>query len=67
MVLVWFRKAEDVARLGAGFDVSRATTYRYRDDGIAVLAAQAPDLHTTLRGWPTTAGPISSRTGTLLL
>jgi hypothetical protein len=56
MVLVWFRKGEDVTLLGAGFGVSRATAYRYRDEGIAVLAAQAQDLHTALRrvaadGW----------------
>jgi hypothetical protein len=56
MVLVWFRKGEDVALLGAGFGVSRATAYRYRDEGVAVLAAQARDLHTALRrvadeGW----------------
>jgi hypothetical protein len=56
LVLVWFRKAEDLALLGAGFGVSRATAYRYRDEGIAVLAAQAQDLHTALRrvaddGW----------------
>lgn len=56
LVLVWFRKAEDVTLLGAGFGVSRATAYRYRDEGIAVLAAQAQDLHTALRrvaaeGW----------------
>jgi hypothetical protein len=41
---------------GAGFGISRATAYRYRDEGIAVLAAQALDLHTALRrvaddGW----------------
>jgi hypothetical protein len=40
-VLVWFRKGEDVTRLGAGFRISRATAYRYRDEGVAVLAAQA--------------------------
>src|SRR5687767_4382223 len=56
MVLVWFRKAEDMTLLGAGFGVSRATAYRYRDEGIAVLAAQAEDLHTALKrvaaeGW----------------
>ena len=27
---------------------SRATAYRYRDEGVAVLAAQAPDLHEAL-------------------
>src|SRR3954469_147892 len=56
LVLVWFRKGEDVTLLGAGFGVCRATAYRYRDEGIAVLAAQARDLHTALRraaadGW----------------
>ena len=54
LVLIWFRKAEDVTLPGAGFGVSRATAYR--DEGIAVLAAQAQDLHTVLRraaadGW----------------
>lgn len=56
LVLVWFRKAEDMTLLGAGFGISRATAYRYRDEGIAVLAAQAETLHTALRrvaddGW----------------
>ncbi|MEV6350797.1 transposase family protein, partial [Actinoplanes sp. NPDC051851] len=56
LVLVWFRKAEDVTLLGAGFGISRATAYRYRDEGVAVLAAQAQDLQTALRrvaaeGW----------------
>jgi predicted phage tail protein len=56
LVLVWFRKGEDKAVLGAGFGVSRATAYRYVAEGIKVLAAQAPDLHDALRrvtaeGW----------------
>jgi len=56
MVLVWFRKGDDVTLLGAGSGISRATAYRYRDEGVAVLAAQATDLHTALRrvaaeGW----------------
>lgn len=56
MVLVWFRKAEDMTLLAAGFGISRATAYRYRDEGITVLADQAGDLHTALRraaadGW----------------
>ena len=56
LVLVWFRKGEDLTLLGAGFGISRATAYRYRDEGVAVLAAQAQDLHTALRraaadGW----------------
>ena len=56
MVLVWFRKAEDLTLLGAGFGISRATAYRYRDEATRVLAATAPDLHDALRrvaadGW----------------
>jgi hypothetical protein len=43
-VLAWFRDGADVERLGAGFGLSRATAYRYRNEGISVLAAQAPDL-----------------------
>lgn len=47
-VLAWFRDRPDVQRLGAGFGLSRATAYRYRDEGVAVLSAQAPDLHDAL-------------------
>jgi DDE superfamily endonuclease len=55
-VLVWFGKQENLTLLGAGFGISRATAYRYRDEGVAVLAAQASDLHTALKrvaadGW----------------
>jgi hypothetical protein len=55
-VLVWFRKHEDLTVLGTGFGISRATAYRYRDEGLAVLAVQAPDLHQALEraaaeGW----------------
>jgi hypothetical protein len=46
--LVWFRKREDIPVLGAGFGISRATAYRYHDEAIRVLAAQAPDLHEAL-------------------
>lgn len=54
--LVWFRKREEMTVLAAGFGVSRATAYRYRDELITVLAAQAPDLHEALesvaaQGW----------------
>ena len=43
-VLAWFRDGGDVERLGAGFGLSRATAYRYRDEGIGALAEKAPDL-----------------------
>jgi hypothetical protein len=53
---VWFRKGEDPTLLAAGFGISRATAYRYLAEGIAVLAAQAVDLHDALKrvadeGW----------------
>jgi hypothetical protein len=48
-VLAWFRKREDIAVLGAGFGISRATAYRYHDEAVRVLAEQAPDLHEALR------------------
>jgi hypothetical protein len=56
LVLVWYRKREDLTLLAAGFGVSRATAYRYRDEVTAVLSATAPDLHDALRrvaadGW----------------
>ena len=35
-------------RLGRGFGLSRATAYRYRDEGIAVLERAAPDLRAAL-------------------
>jgi hypothetical protein len=55
-VLAWFRTQGDVEVLGAGFGLSRATAYRYRDEGVRVLAAQAPQLHEALQevaaqGW----------------
>ena len=56
MVLAWFRTQGDVQIVGAGFGVSRATAYRYRDEGVTVLAEQVPDLHEALtevaeQGW----------------
>ncbi len=56
LVLIWFRKADDVTLLGAGFRISRATAYRYLAEGITVLAAHRPDLHQALHrvaeeGW----------------
>ena len=56
LVLAWFRNQGDIALVGAGFGVSRATAYRYRDEVVTVLAQQAPDLHDALsevsvQGW----------------
>lgn len=47
-VLAWFRDRPNLTRLGHGFGISQATAYRYLAEGIAVLAAQAPDLHEAL-------------------
>ena len=56
LVLVWMRTKGEVEVIGAGFGVPRATAYRYRDEALKVLAAQAPDLHEALQevaeqGW----------------
>ena len=56
LVLVWMRTKGEVSVIGAGFGVPRATAYRYRDEALTVLAAQAPDLHEALQkvaeqGW----------------
>jgi len=48
LVLRWFRDRTDPARLGRDHQISRATAYRYLDEGIAVLAACAPNLHEAL-------------------
>jgi hypothetical protein len=48
LVLRWLRGETDIAKLGRDHQVSRATAYRYVDEGIEVLAAQAPDLHEAL-------------------
>jgi hypothetical protein len=56
LVLAWFRNHGDIALVGAGFGVSRATAYRYRDEVLTVLADRAPELHDALndvaaQGW----------------
>lgn len=47
--LRWFREGRDVAALARDCGISRATGYRYLDEVIEVLAAQAPDLHEALQ------------------
>jgi hypothetical protein len=46
--LAWFRDRPDIRRLGAGFGISQATAYRYKDEAVQVLAAQAPTLREAL-------------------
>jgi hypothetical protein len=48
LVLIWFRKNEDLTLLAASFRISRATAYRYRDEAVKVLAATTPRLHDAL-------------------
>jgi hypothetical protein len=47
--LRWFRDNGDVSALARDHGISRATGYRYLDEVIGVLAAQAPDLHEALQ------------------
>ena len=47
-VLAWYRDKPDIARLGAGFGLSRATSYRYVAEATGVLAARAPGLEEAL-------------------
>lgn len=46
--LRWFRQNVDVPALSRDHGISRATGYRYLDEVIEVLAAQAPELHDAL-------------------
>ena len=46
--LAWFRDKGDIPRLGAGFGLSQATSYRYVDEVTGVLAARAPGLQEAL-------------------
>jgi hypothetical protein len=46
--LAWFRDRPDIRRLGAGFGISQATAYRYKDEAVEVLAAKAPTLRAAL-------------------
>jgi hypothetical protein len=47
--LRWFRDNRDVTALARDHGISRVTGYRYLDEVIHVLAAQAPDLHEALQ------------------
>jgi hypothetical protein len=45
LALRWFRDRTSPTALSRDHGISRATAYRYLDEAIEVLAAQAPDLH----------------------
>ena len=57
LVLVWFRKAEDMTLLGAGFGISRATAYRYRDEGMRYSPHRRRTYTPPCVEPPPTAGP----------
>ncbi len=61
--LTWYRKGDDLTLLAAGFGVSRATAYRYRDEATRVLATTAPDLQDALRRVADRSLPHSSSRG----
>ena len=46
--IAWFRDRPDIRLLGAGFGISQATAYRYKNEAGEVLAAKAPTLHQVL-------------------
>ena len=47
-VVAWYRDKPDIPRLGAGFGLSQATSYRYVAEGTTVMAAEAPGLEEAL-------------------
>ena len=40
--LAWFRDRPDIRRLGAGFGISRATAYRYKDEAAEGARGEGP-------------------------
>jgi hypothetical protein len=49
LALRWFRDRTRIDRLAADHAISRATAYRYVDEAVDVLSAQAPGLDEALR------------------
>jgi len=49
LVLVYLRKGETFAEVGAGFGVSTTTCWRYVNETVELLAARAPKLRAALR------------------
>ena len=49
LVLVYLRKGEPFAEVGAGFAVSTTTCWRYVNETVELLAARAPKLRAALR------------------
>jgi hypothetical protein len=49
LVLAYLRKGETFAELGAGFEVSTTTAWRYVNETVDLLAARAPKLRKAVR------------------
>jgi Helix-turn-helix of DDE superfamily endonuclease len=49
LVLVYLRKGDPFAQVGAGFGVSTTTAWRYVNETVDLLAARAPKLRAALR------------------
>jgi hypothetical protein len=49
LVLVYLRKGEPFAQVGAGFEVSTTTCWRYVNETVDLLATRAPKLRSALR------------------
>jgi hypothetical protein len=49
LVLVYLRKGEPFAEIGAGFEVSTTTCWRYVNETVDLLAVRAPKLRAVLR------------------
>lgn len=64
--LAWFRDRPDIRRLGQGFGISQATAYRYKDEAVEVLAANAPTLREALERAVEQGLPYLIRDGTLI-
>ena len=65
-IIAWFRDKPDIARLGHGFGISQSTAYRYKDEGVAVLAAKAPTLEEALENAAEQGLPFVILDGTLI-
>ncbi|GAA3243958.1 hypothetical protein GCM10010468_82090 [Actinocorallia longicatena] len=49
LALVHLRKGETFAEVGAGFEVSTATAWRYVEEAVALLSARSPKLAAALK------------------
>lgn len=66
LVLGHLRKAETYADLGAGFDISTTTAWRYVGETVELLAARAPKLRSALKQAKTDGHAYLIRDGTLI-